>query len=145
MTYGAWAAYAAVFGFQGASLSDLTPSDGPKNLAAYIDLLQKDWYRAIRVNWVDQLWGDFSWVDTPFPTWVQTTLLVLSLGPPWRRVAWYVQVARPPPSRAGPRKLGPDVIESGGRRPSSGAPIVVTFVFFVGLGYLNFRRRAATT
>src|SRR5204862_2528650 len=59
-TYGAWFVYAAVFGFEGASLSDITPGTGPKDLHTYLSVLQKDWYHALRLNWIDQLWGDFS-------------------------------------------------------------------------------------
>jgi hypothetical protein len=139
VTYGAWAVFAALFGFQGASLSDLTPSDQPKTLAAYIHVLQKDWYRAIRLNWVDQLWGDFSWIDTPFPSWVQATLLVLSLAAVAVVVAWIVQVVvRLVRGRL--RTTEADVIERWAQTLVCALSVVATFVFFIGLGFLNFRK-----
>jgi hypothetical protein len=139
VTYGAWALFAAVFGFQGASLSDLTPSDQPKTLHAYIHALQKDWYRPIRLNWIDQLWGDFSWIDTPFPTWVQTTLLILSLAAVAVVLVWIGYVLTQA-VRGRLRAVPRDVIERWAQTLVCVLSVVATFVFFIGLGYLNFHK-----
>ena len=41
-TYGAWALFAAVFGFKGASLADITPSAGPQGpCTTYLAVLQQ--------------------------------------------------------------------------------------------------------
>ncbi len=143
ITYGAWALFAAVFDFRGASLADLTPSDNPKSLSKYIEILQKDWYRAIRVNWIDQLWGDFSWVDTPFPTWVQSTILVLTLAGIAVVFAWAVVVVGRLVRRRyeeTPNGLDAELVETWAHTLICLLFVAVTFVFFLGLGFLNFHR-----
>ena len=139
VTYGAWAVFAALFGFQGASLSDLTPSDGPKTLHAYVLVLQRDWYHAVRANWIDQLWGDFSWVDTPLPQWVTNVLLVLTLAAIAVVLAWCIQVVvRFARGRLG--SLTSEDIDRWSHIAVCTLSIVATFVFFIGLGYLNFHK-----
>ena len=49
---------------------------------------QRDWFHEIRANWIDQLWGNFSKVNTPFPTWVQGTILVITLLTIALVIAW---------------------------------------------------------
>jgi hypothetical protein len=143
VTYGAWAAYATVFGFQGASLSDITPTDGPKSWSKYVELLQRDWYRAIRLNWVDQLWGDFSWIDTPFPTWVQTTMLICMIAAIVVVLVWagmaLTRLVRP---RLRHRRaaIPADVAETWSHIVVCAVAVLATLVFFVGLGFLNFHK-----
>jgi hypothetical protein len=140
-TYGVWFVYAALFGFQGASLTDLTPSEGPKGLRDYLHVLQQDWYRPLRLNWIDQLWGDFSWIDTPFPTWVQTTLLVLSLVGIAIMIAWSVAVIHRYTTTFRDRKhstVSDEFVDGSAQAFVLALSVMVMLAFCLVVGYLNF-------
>ena len=142
-TYGLWFVYAAVFGFQGASLTDLTPSPGPKGFGDYLRILREDWFRPLRRNWVDQLWGNFSWVDTPFPTWVQNVLLVLTLAVIAVMVVWAVATARRYAATRrgdGPSTLDDTFVEGSAQTLVLALSVFTMFVFCIVVGYLNFHQ-----
>jgi hypothetical protein len=102
-------------------------------------VLQHDWYHAVRANWIDQLWGDFSWVDTPLPQWVTNVLLVLTLAAIAVVLAWCIQVViRIARGRLG--SLTSEDIDRWSHIAVCALSIVTTFVFFIGLGYLNFHK-----
>jgi len=144
-TIGAWTVYAAAFGFPSASLADIQPVEGPKDLRTYLHLLDVDWFQLIRQHWIDQLWGNFSWVDTPFPDWVHAILLAVTLATVGLAVTWAVVVA----ARwwhGRHRGYGAEAL-SGGPGTDDAAiaaismlAIVTMFGFFVVVGYLSFHR-----
>lgn len=105
-TYGAWFAFATLFNYRFASITDLTPTNNPKTLHAFLSLLKADWFYAVRATWIDQFWGNFSWVDTPFPKRVQGALtvavLLLLAGLFWWTAAALVAAVR----RRRARRLG---------------------------------------
>lgn len=76
--YGSWYVIAAVLGLPGVGLTG-EPSPGARTIGAFVYQLRRGWFLTSRRNWVDQFWGNVSWVDTPFPRWTQTIILVACL------------------------------------------------------------------
>jgi 4-amino-4-deoxy-L-arabinose transferase-like glycosyltransferase len=143
VTLGAWMAYAAAFGFHGASLADINPSPGPKDLRTYLHVLRRHWFHQLRVNWIDQLWGDFSYVNTPFPTWVQGTILVITLLTIALVIAWAAKTGLA--FLRARRRTAAGVRDEPGVDHTANmvvciAAIAATFAFFLIAGYLNYHR-----
>jgi hypothetical protein len=133
LTYGLWAVYSSLFGFKFAKLDDLNPTDKPKDLSAYISLLRNEHFQNIRRNWVDQFWGDFSWVDTPLPKWIQNTIAVVSAFVALAVLVWLLRTLL-------------DVVR---RRPTSDddarlavciAAVAATGLLLYAIGFSAFRR-----
>jgi hypothetical protein len=143
VTYGAWALYAALFGFQGASLADLTPGEGPKDLSHYVHLLVTERFHYLHTVWIDQFWGDFAWVNTPLPAWIQRILFLLTLAAIAVLLVWTVVVVRRIVGRwrnGAADAIDAAVVETWAKTLVCVLAVASTFAFFVGLGFLNFRR-----
>ncbi len=92
-TYGAWTVFATVFGYGGIGLDPATTTAalGPLD---FLHALKADSFLAVRANWVDQLWGDFGWLDHPFPPLVQGIIIGALLVGSALVLAWCVVSAR---------------------------------------------------
>ena len=64
-TYGVWFVYSAAFGYAGVGLQDQTP--GLRTIRDFLHLMKDHSFKAVRANWIDQFWGNFGWINTPFP------------------------------------------------------------------------------
>ena len=69
LTYGVWFLFSVAFGYAGVSLHDQTP--GVRGPRLFYDNLADHGFKAVRANWIDQFWGNFGWINTPFPRAVQ--------------------------------------------------------------------------
>jgi hypothetical protein len=92
-TYGVWVLISMVGSYRGAAVGDLTAGEGSKTLRHYLFLLRDRDLRQFKLTWVDQLWGDFSWLDTPFPQWVQNVIGAALLAGAVLVAAWVVVTA----------------------------------------------------
>lgn len=89
--YGTWVVTAAALGLAGVGLTSNDPTPGPRGVRAFLDALRQDGFLAPRRNWIEQYWGVLSWVDTPFPHWTYTTILVVVLLATALLVVWGVR------------------------------------------------------
>lgn len=86
-TYGLWWATSIAFGYPGTGFQDERPGGG-LGLRAFLDQLTADWLAVPRRNWIDQYWGNFGWINIPFPPAVQAVATVavglgVALGAGW--------------------------------------------------------------
>lgn len=94
LTYGVWLVAARVLGIDTGLGFPGGAEDGPRGPIAYIRSQISPDLAEFRQLWVDQLWGNFGWVNTPLPFGAQqviwATYLVLALA----TVVWLVLLVR---------------------------------------------------
>jgi hypothetical protein len=64
-TYGVWFVFSAAYGYAGVGLQDQTA--GERTIGDFFHVLKDHSFKAVRANWIDQFWGNFGWINTPFP------------------------------------------------------------------------------
>jgi hypothetical protein len=136
VTYGSWLVVAAVANYPSAAISDLEPTAGPKGLGAFVDAVTADRLLSVRRIWVEQFWGRFSWVDTPFPRWIHTCVLLALLAGIALSIAWVAQLVVRTARRA--RPTSDDV-----HATLCLAAIASTLLMLYALGYLVFAHTGA--
>jgi hypothetical protein len=47
---------------------------GPKGLGAFTDAISRQDFKLLRTNWLDELWGQFSWLTVSLPHWAHVVL-----------------------------------------------------------------------
>jgi hypothetical protein len=92
-TYGLWVVFAAAFGYAGVGIQD-TPGAGGRGLRDFLHLVRFDNFALLRLKWIDQFWGDFGWVNTPYPAVVHGVLVGAVLVAAVLVVAWGVVFVR---------------------------------------------------
>jgi len=75
VTYGAWWAFSVVFGYAGVGFMETRPGDH-RGVRDFLHILRRDGFATPRANWINQYWGNFAWINIPFPPIVQSALLV---------------------------------------------------------------------
>jgi len=94
LTYGVWLVAARVLGIDTGLGFPEGAQDGPRGPIAYFRSQVSPDFAEFRQLWVDQLWGNFGWVNTPLPFGAQqviwATYLVLALA----TVVWLVLLVR---------------------------------------------------
>jgi hypothetical protein len=79
VAYGPWLVASVAFGYAGVGINE-GPKTGPGGRLEFIRELTAHGFRELRRNWIDQFWGNFAWINTPYPDWVQGVILVAVLG-----------------------------------------------------------------
>lgn len=143
-SYGTWFVVAAVMGRAGVGLSG-DPSPGPRGWQAFTEALSGDSWRLVRIHWIEQFWGNFSWVDRPYPSWAYETILIgvvagLAVVAVWLGrlaifgVGWLWAAARgaPRPAAPGPVDAVPDGLVLG-------AAVAGTLAVLFIIMFLNFQ------
>ena len=77
-TYGVWVVFSTLFGYAGVGIQDRAGGP-PHGVHSFITVLTDHGWQAVRDNWVDQFWGNFGWINTPFPSGVHKVILVACL------------------------------------------------------------------
>ena len=75
VTYGLWLGMSTMYGYAGVGFQG-EPSPGSYGLSDFLHVLHADSFRAIRMNWIDQFWGNFGWINTPYPPVITKVILV---------------------------------------------------------------------
>ncbi len=92
LTYGLWALVAAAFNYPSPALQAIEPEPGPKSIRVFLTLLRQGTFEAPRANWIDQFWGNFSWLDLSFPSWLRDVITVVELAVIAGVLAWGVRI-----------------------------------------------------
>lgn len=105
-TFGSWMVLARLLGIPMVTTDDHAEAPGKRTVGQYLHRLTEDGWHTLHLNWVERLWGNLSWTDTPPPptvvSWVaRLTVAVLVVGVVWVLVALvdaFRQRRRPPSS-----------------------------------------------
>lgn len=94
VTFGTWVLISTAFGIPMVTTDDSPVVAGARTPGQYLHRLTANGFHTLQLNWVDRLWGNLSWTDTPPPSIVDNvmsriTLVVLGLG-----AAWLILTAR---------------------------------------------------
>lgn len=87
-TFGGWMLLAKALGIPTVTTDDAGIAAGTRTTGQYLRGLTEDGFHTLHLNWVDRLWGNLSWTDTPPPPLVDSvlarvTIVVLGLGAVW--------------------------------------------------------------
>jgi hypothetical protein len=87
---------------------------GNRTPGGYLNELTKDGYHALHLNWVERLWANLSWTDTPLPPSVvgviaRVTIAVLVLAGVWMIASLLDVVGRRAAEQEEARQLDLDV------------------------------------
>jgi hypothetical protein len=77
LTYGSWLLVRLARDLPGAAFPAREAGGPPRTPLAYLRARSSD--GQLRLNWVDQFWGRFSWADVPLPSAVLDVLAVLTV------------------------------------------------------------------
>lgn len=67
VTFGAWIAISMVFGIPMVTTDDTGGTPGSRTPGQYLHQLTLNGWHNLHLNWVERLWGNLSWTDTPPP------------------------------------------------------------------------------
>lgn len=90
VTFGAWMAISVLFGIPMVTNDDTGATPGSRTPGQYLHQLTLRGWHNLHLNWVERLWGNLSWTDTPPPpaiVRIESRLTVLAL---LLVVAWVV-------------------------------------------------------
>lgn len=94
LTYGVWLVAARVLGIDtGLGFPDGTP-DGPRGVLDYVRTQVSSDLAEFRQLWVDQMWGNFGWVNTPLPFGAQQVIWASYLLLAVATITWLVLLVR---------------------------------------------------
>jgi hypothetical protein len=72
-TYGLWWCFSVAFGYPAVGIGQEPVSDH-RSFADFAHVLTEDWFHLVRKHWIDQFWGNFGAVNTPFPSWAHVLI-----------------------------------------------------------------------
>ncbi|VTR76196.1 hypothetical protein CHMI_00952 [Cellulomonas hominis] len=93
-TYGVWLVAARVLGIDTGLGFPEGAQDGPRDLLTYARSQLSPDLAEFRQLWVDQMWGNFGWVNTPLPFGAQQVIWVLYLALAAAVLVWLVVLVR---------------------------------------------------
>jgi 4-amino-4-deoxy-L-arabinose transferase-like glycosyltransferase len=93
-TYGVWLVAARVLGIDTGLGFPEGAQDGPRDLLTYARTQLSPDLAEFRQLWVDQLWGNFGWVNTPLPFGAQQVIWFLYLALALTVLIWLVVLVR---------------------------------------------------
>ncbi|RMI13285.1 DUF2142 domain-containing protein [Cellulomonas triticagri] len=94
LTYGSWLVAARVLGINtGLGFPEGT-EDGPRDLLTYARTQINTGFAEFRTLWVDQMWGNFGWVNTPLPLGAQKVVWFCYLLVALMVLVWLVLLVR---------------------------------------------------
>lgn len=77
-TYGVWVVFSSLFGYAGVGIQDRTGGP-PRGLHSFLHVISAHWWQPVRDTWIDQFWGNFGWINTPYPGGLHKVILVAVL------------------------------------------------------------------
>lgn len=93
-TYGVWLVAARLLGINTGLGFPAGEADAPRGLVDYLRSQLDPALAEFRTLWVDQLWGNFGWVNTPLPVGAQKVIWWLYLALALTVVVWLVLTVR---------------------------------------------------
>ncbi|HEY0216236.1 MAG TPA: DUF2142 domain-containing protein [Cellulomonas sp.] len=94
LTYGTWLVAARVLGINTGLGFPQDPDGGSRGILDYLGTQVDRQMAEFRTLWVDQMWGNFGWVNTPLPVGAQKVIWYLYLALAVTVVAWLVVLVR---------------------------------------------------
>lgn len=87
-TFGTWLLLSTVFDIPMVTTDDGGSKPGARSVGGYLHQLSINGFHSLHLNWVERLWGNLSWTDTPPPPTIVSlvakgTIAVLVLAAVW--------------------------------------------------------------
>jgi hypothetical protein len=79
-TFGTWLVVSAALGIPMVTTGDAERGTGNRTPGGYLHELTRDGYHALHLNWVERLWANLSWTDTPLPSTVVAVIARVTVG-----------------------------------------------------------------
>lgn len=91
VTFGTWLGISAALGIPMVTTDEAGVQAGHRTPGQYLARLTGHGYHALHLNWVERLWANLSWTDTPLPSPVVSAIAWATVGVLGLAVAWLLR------------------------------------------------------